>query len=186
MKFNVYTLAVGLAFVGSSAVAALSDENRPAYQKEFDAYVKDLEVIAQTGKAPENPILEADLAKMSSDQKILLTASRQKDADAPLQLAQNDGAKIVNSVEIIRVPEEFRKEYADVYKEEKTISAQSLVESQRVNQQAMINHEPDKITNHLNPFRFLKEVSLSPDPASKKKEAAQTQSLDPMVEAYFR
>ena len=86
---------------------ALSSENRPEYQREYDAYLQDLEVISQTGKAPVNPILEADLAKMSSNEKILLTAPQSADK----RIYAQENAKILNRVEIIRVPEEFQEEY---------------------------------------------------------------------------
>jgi len=184
MKINICMLVAGCLLAGGSSAFALSDENRPEYQKEFDAYLKDLNVIEQTGKAPRNRILESDLAKMSSNQKILLNVPRHNKNQ--VHLAQNEGAKIVNSVEIIRVPEEFRKDYAEVYHEEKTISAQSLVEDERAAQREMIANDADKITNHLNPFRFLKEVALSPEPGSPAQAEKKVETpLDPMVEAYF-
>ena len=182
MKFSRYLLLAGFILTNVNLAWALSDENRPAYQKEYDAYLQDLEIIAETGKAPENPILEADLAKMNSNQKILLTAPKK---DKSMRVAQNEGARIVDSVEIIRVPEEFQKDYADVYQEEKTISAQSLVESQRAEQRALIEAESDKITNHLNPFRFLKEVELSALPSKTKMMEKKNTEKNPMVEAYF-
>lgn len=182
MKFTRYLLLAGVILMSGNFAWALSDENRPAYQQEYDAYLQDLEVIAETGKAPENHILKADLAKMNSNQKILLTASKK---DETLKVAQNDGARIVDSVEIIRVPEEFQKDYVDVYQEEKTISAQSLVETQRAEQKAIISRESDKITNHLNPFRFLKEVKLSSEPTKIKKVDKKEEINDPMAKAYF-
>ena len=129
MKFGICLIGMGLLLGSSSVALALSDENRPEYQKEYDAYLRDLEVIARTGKAPANPDLDADLAKMNSNNKIMLTAP-QKKASNELLFVQNNDAQIMSSVEVIRVPEEFRDEYHEVYKEEKkTISTQSFVEA---------------------------------------------------------
>ena len=176
-KFCICVVVSMFAMIGK--VSALSDENRPEYQKEFDAYLKDLDIISQTGNAPKNPALEADLAKMNSEEKILLTAI----ANTKVKTVQNN-AEIMHSVEVIRVPEEFREQYADVYKEQnKTISAQSLVEA-RYDEQKKIAKDDSalKVSSHVNPFRFLKEVEL--DPLSGK-YGGNSFSLDPMVDAYF-
>lgn len=42
----------------------------PKYKQEYDAYVKDLKVIAETGKAPTNPELEKDLEKLNSEDRL--------------------------------------------------------------------------------------------------------------------
>ena len=42
--------------------------DKPAYQKAYDNYLKDLEVIAETGKAPDNEALYDDLRQMDSDE----------------------------------------------------------------------------------------------------------------------
>ena len=179
LKFGVFLTAVILMTTGR--VWALSDENRPEYQKEFDAYLRDLDAISQTGKALKNPSLEADLAKMNSDEKILLTAPSKN--ESKVQFAQNK-AEIMNSVEAIRVPEEFRQEYADVYKEEnQTISAQSLVDVQReVHKKISLDNSALKVAAHINPFRFLKEIPLTPAPREYNTIEL---PLNPMVGAYF-
>ena len=182
MKIHVGLLIASFLLLTKTAYA-LSDQNRPEYKKEFDAYLSDLAIIAQTGKAPKNIILEEDLAKMSSNERIQLTVPKKKPLDDSMMFAQNQDAQIVNSVEIIRVPKEFQKEYADVYQEEKqTISAQSLIDTETLsqNQEDML---AIKIANHINPFRFLREVELTPLPSEVKTTA--TQSNDPMVNAYF-
>lgn len=194
MKFVVGTVIV-LGIIASFPSWAQEPDNRPEYQKEYDAYMHDLEIIAKTGKAPENPGLEADLAKMDSEDKIRLTAQKpemttlEKSAQAeirPMIFAQLDAgrAEIVNSVEIIRVPEEFRQQYADVYKEEnKTVSAQSLAARQSsMQQQLIIDDSTAKVASHLNPFRFLKEVQLSPVAGEY---GTKELPLNPMVNAYF-
>ena len=179
LKFSVVLAAIIL--MTGEQVWALSNENRPEYQKEFDAYLRDLDVISQTGKAPKNQSLEADLAKMSSNEKILLTAPSKMQVNG--KFAQSN-AEIMDSVEVIRVPEEFRQEYADVYKEEnKTISAQSLVEAQReVHKKISGDGAALKVATHLNPFRFLKEIPLTPLP--QEYDTIQL-PLNPMVSAYF-
>lgn len=184
MRFGIYLLGMGLLLASCPTAMALSDENRPEYQKEYDAYLRDLSVIAQYGKAPDNPDLNADLAKMNSNDKIMLTAP-QKRASAEIILAQNEGAQIVNSVEIIRVPEEFREEYHEVYKEEtKTISTQSLVEANKMLKKGIAeNPQVLDIADHINPFRFLAEVPLSPIKGEKQQAAKVAEN--PMVDAYF-
>lgn len=183
MKNHLWLFVMGLLFMAETAYA-LSDDNRPEYKKEFDAYVADLNIIAQTGKAPRNPDLEADLAKMNSNERILLTASRNKSSDKAVLMAQDQNAQIVNSVEIIRVPEEFQKEYANVYKEEKqTVSAKSLVGVPPSPNFAQQQDPASKILNHINPFRFLKEVALTPLP--KGIQVKNVQANNPMVDAYF-
>lgn len=174
--------------------AVRAEDNRPEYQKEYESYMRDLKIIAQTGKAPKNPELEADLAKMDSEEKICLTAAKAENIVVgnraeiqPLvfaQLEDAERAEIVNRVEIIRVPEEFRQQYADVYKEEnETISAQSLAERQSSMQKEMIiDDSTAKVAAHLNPFRFLKETKLSPLPGEY---GTKELPLNPMVNAYF-
>ena len=168
---------------------ALSDENRPEYQQEYDAYLQDLEVIAQTGKAPANPDLEADLAKMSSNDKILLTtsaivssssslssplslSSSSSSSSEPLKeeiLAEND-AQILNKVEIIRVPEEFQEEYADIYREEKGIlKTPSLVKDTK-----KLSDKEAKVSEHQNPFQDKNNVKNVEDASD-----------DSMFNAYF-
>ena len=183
MKYGIYLFGMGLLLGSSSVALALSDENRPEYQKEYDAYLRDLEVIARTGKAPVNPDLDADLAKMNSNNKIMLTAP-QKKASAELLLVQNSDAQIMDSVEVIRVPEEFRDEYHEVYKEEKkTISTQSFVEAdQKLKKTIAENPKVIDIADHVNPFRFLAEVPLSP---LKKEKVVVTEAANPLVGAYF-
>ena len=183
MKFGIYLLGMGLLLGSSSVALALSDENRPEYQKEYDAYLRDLEVIARTGKAPVNSDLDADLAKMNSNNKIMLTAP-QKRASDELLFVQNNDAQIMSSVEVIRVPEEFRDEYHEVYKEEKkTISTQSFVEAdQKLKKTIAENPKVIDIADHVNPFRFLAEVPLSP---LKKEKAVATGAVNPLVGAYF-
>ena len=42
----------------------------PGYKQKYDDYIKDLKVIGETGKIPENKRLDADLAKMNSEERI--------------------------------------------------------------------------------------------------------------------
>lgn len=50
---------------------AVKPENtEPKYKQEYDAYVKDLEAIAETGEAPANPELKKDLEKMNSEERL--------------------------------------------------------------------------------------------------------------------
>ena len=44
----------------------------PNYKKKYDAYVNDLKIIAETGKAPENKQLQQDLAKMNSNERFVV------------------------------------------------------------------------------------------------------------------
>jgi len=74
MNLRCGMLVIAVLTVMVDIAWALSEDGRPEYKKEYDAYMQDLEVIAQTGRAPRNIKLEDDLAKMSSDAKILLTA----------------------------------------------------------------------------------------------------------------
>jgi len=182
MNLRCGMLVIAVLTVMVDIAWALSEDGRPEYKKEYDAYMQDLEVIAQTGRAPRNIKLEDDLAKMSSDAKILLTAPLNSQIPH-INLAEND-VEIINSVEIIRVPEEFRKHYADVYKEEaKTISAHSLVDVQDdMRKNAMIEDMTMKIADHINPFRFLKEVELSKLSGEYGKDDL---PINPMVGAYF-
>lgn len=177
VKFSVLIIVSMVVMLGQAM--ALSNQNRPEYKKEFDAYLRDLDIIAQTGKAPQNPILEADLAKMSSEEKITLTAL----ANTNIKTVQNN-AKIVHSVEIIRVPEEFREQYAEMLKEQnKTISAQSLVDVRHDEQKRIArDNSAAKVAMHINPFRFLKEVELS---SGNGESGAKGSYQNRMVEAYF-
>ena len=192
MKFNFFTFLF-LACCVSGNVWALSEDQRPDYQKEYDAYLKDLQVIEQKGYAPKNSVLEDDLAKMSSEERIRLTHpfsySFDTKSSEQLKMAENDSgtvqapkndAEIVNRVEIIRVPEEFREQYAKVYAEEtKHISAQSLARDQEAERQKALEDEDAlKVAEHDNPFRLLKEKSLETTVPAKKK--------DSVTKAYFK
>ena len=44
----------------------------PDYKQKYDAYVNDLKIIAETGKAPENKQLQQDLAKMNSNERFVV------------------------------------------------------------------------------------------------------------------
>lgn len=46
--------------------------NTPVYQRNYTQYSKDLEQISKTGEIPPNAELENDLAKMNSEQRIVL------------------------------------------------------------------------------------------------------------------
>lgn len=164
IKSGMFMLSMFCGFVGQAF--AVSDENRPEYQKEYDAYLRDLEVIAQTGKAPANPDLEADLAKMSSNDKILLTVPGVPSEEA--LWAEND-AKILNKVEVIHVPEEFREEYADIYREERGI----LTTPSLVKEVKPMDEKEAKVSEHQNPFQM------------KTKPQDDKSSDDSLVNAYF-
>lgn len=181
MKIWISLLMIG-GILTAGQVLAQETEGRPEYQKEYESYLRDLDILAQTGKAPENPDLEADLRKMNSDEKILLTAP-DKEARRRLFFAQSS-AEIVDSVEIIRVPKEFRRQYKDVYKEEKKeISTQSVAEEQQnIKKKILIDESAMKVAGHQNPFRFLKEVPLSP---LRGEYGTKELPLNPMVDAYF-
>lgn len=191
---GVWSVVTALVLTSSMNVGAVETENRPEYQKEYEAYMHDLAVIAQTGKAPENPNLAADLAKMSSEKKIRLTAatdnepvlfSARMQSLAPMAFAQmSSEAEIVNSVEIIRVPEEFRNQYSDVYGEQKKmISTQDVADAQRgMRQFAAHDEKAERLASHINPFRFLKEIPLTP---LKQEGETERRSYNPMVDAYF-
>lgn len=178
MKYGILTAALVLCQVPEVCAAVFAEDNRPEYQREYEAYLNDLQVIAETGAAPRNEGLEADLAKMDSDKRILLTAP----AGQGVKTAQNS-AKIVNSVEIIRIPEEFRQEYADVYKEEKkTISAHSLsVEQNKKRLQYLEETPAQKVAGHINPFQFLQETPLTEQGSQPRLSIA----ARPDVEVYF-
>lgn len=45
----------------------------PEYKQKYEDYLNSLREIKETGKALDNPRLEADLAKMNSDEKIVIT-----------------------------------------------------------------------------------------------------------------
>lgn len=47
----------------------------PEYKQKYDDYINDLKVIAETGKAPENKRLNDDLAKMNSNDRIIVDAN---------------------------------------------------------------------------------------------------------------
>lgn len=188
MNFQLNLTIISSLFFVSFSAFALSDDNRPEYQKEYEAYMRDLGVIAQTGKAPKNIKLEADLAKMDSNEKIRLTVHEPVKTSEikvrmpnSVRLAQLDSkAEIVNTVEVIRIPEEFKKEYASLYEE--AISAQDLAEQQNFQRKRIIDEDAMKIADHINPFRFLKEVKLSPLPGEY---GTKELPLNPMVNAYF-
>lgn len=44
----------------------------PQYKQKFDEYMKDLEYIGQTGRAPSNEGLLRDLGKMGSNERVLV------------------------------------------------------------------------------------------------------------------
>lgn len=189
MSFRFCMVSICCLLFSFSAVA-LVDDNRPEYQKEYDAYMRDLAIIAQTGKAPKNLNLEADLAKMDSNEKIRLTSRNSDntivetanfyDKKAIVTAQLNTKAEVVNSVEIIRVPEEFKNKYSEVYNA--AISTQDLADSQKMQNKKLIDEDAMKIADHINPFRFLSEVDLSPltgDYGTKELP------LNPMVSAYF-
>ena len=175
-----------LSLLTGGEVLALSDDNRPDYQKEYDAYLRDLAVIAETGRAPENPDLEADLQKMSSNDKILLNVK--KKVSNSLIFAQNipeSRARIVDSVEIIRVPEEFRSQYDDSAAEKnKLLSTQDVADAQRNVQRDFIEGVTTKaVAKHENPFRLLKEVEMSD--VEKKTSNVGAKVKDDLTAAYF-
>jgi len=109
------------------------------------------------------------LAKMSSNEKILLTAPQ----SAGKQIYAQENAKILNRVEIIRVPEEFQEEYDKLYKgENKTVASQSVVESEEEPKKVEPKDETEQIVSeHKNPFQH-----------SKKQESV---GEDTVVDAYF-
>ena len=197
MKFNFFMGLMAACCLSESALA-LSEDSRPDYQKEYDAYLQDLLFIEQKGYAPKNSVLDDDLAKMNSEERIRLTHpashSFYKNSSNQLKLAENDtdkeqaqksNAEVVDRVEIIRVPEEFREKYADVYAEEtKHISTQSLVKQQDENRQkALEDEELLKIAEHDNPFRLLKESELETDLSSLKHHSPKVNSV---ADAYFQ
>ncbi len=178
MKYGILTAALVLCLAPEVSAAVFAEDTRPEYQREYEAYLNDLQIIAETGVAPKNEGLEADLAKMDSDKRILLTAA----ALPGIKTARNS-AKIVNSVEIIRIPEEFRQEYADVYKEEnKTISTPSLSVEQNAKRLQFLEETPaQKVAGHVNPFQFLQETPLT-EQGSQPRISVATR---PDVEVYF-
>jgi len=186
MSFKFSVIGIWCVLFSFSAVASF-DDKRPEYQKEYDAYMRDLAIIAQTGKAPKNLKLEADLAKMDSDEKIRLTSRKPDNTRMEsAKLSRNDiivtaqistEAEVVNSIEIIRIPEEFRDNYSD-----SIISAQDLADSQKSKKKIIIDEDTMKVADHINPFRFLSEVKLSPLSGDY---GTQELPLNPMVNAYF-
>ena len=186
MKIKISIIGLFISLMIGSQAMALSDDNRPDYQKEYDAYIQDLAVIAETGRAPANPDLEADLQKMSSNDKILLNIK--KKAENLLLYAQNasaDKAQIVDSVEIIRVPQEFRSQYDEATGEkDEKISTQDVVEAQNSAKRDFIEDvSTKKVANHVNPFRLLKEVEMS---GEKEKETNRVSEIkDDLTKAYF-
>ena len=164
------------------AASALSDDNRPDYQKEYDAYLKDLEVIAETGQAPKNLDLEADLRKMDSNEKILLNV--EKKAANAVYYAQNstsNKATIVDRVELVRIPKEYREKYDGLsQKNEAKLSTQDVAEDQMNAEKNLIDEVSSKqVAHHQNPFRFLKEVEMS------DKHSLSARQKNELVGAYF-
>lgn len=47
-------------------------ENTPEYQQKYDDYIKDLQKIATTGQYPENKTLNDELAKMNSNERMIV------------------------------------------------------------------------------------------------------------------
>ena len=162
---------------------AMSLDDTPAYQKEYDLYLQDLGIIEQTGKAPENPDLEADLAKMDSNERIRLTASRFSSssslsfAQMKEQIIRND-AEVLSKVEIIRVPEEFRDMYADIYRLQLEQFEGMLTKEEQEALNRLRGGSNFDVAEHENPF---KEVSSQTDIAAP----ASSDAADPMVNAYF-
>lgn len=204
MSFKFFICLFLASFLSENALA-LSGDQRPDYQKEYDAYLHDLQFIEKKGYAPKNSILEDDLAKMSSEDRIRLTSPFKKktqsesavlsDEEGQLKIADNEHdkdiapkkkAEIVKRVEIIRVPEEFREQYADIYAEEtKHISSQSLVEEQEANRKKVLeDRNAAKVAEHDNPFRLLKEKELETKPFSVKNNSEA--AADSMTRAYFQ
>ena len=209
MKISFFIKMFIVVFMAENAMA-LSDDLRPDYQKEYEAYLHDLQILEQKGYAPQNSVLEDDLAKMSSERRIRLTPSVSEsqqrkshdkssglarkvfDKGGILKLAQNNvnrlnnisDAEIVNQVEIIRVPEEFREQYADVYAEEtRRISAKDILKQQEENQQKILDDEEAlKIADHKNPFRLLKESEFDTEEVVE----SQKSDRDLLTNAYFQ
>lgn len=177
-KIGLNTLL--LMACGQAWAVALDD--KPVYQTEYELYLQDLGIIEQTGKAPENQELEADLAKMDSNERIRLTASRF--SSTPMMFAQVqysaplNSAEVLNKVEVIRVPEEFREMYADIYQQQLEQQGDGLTKEEQEALNRLRGGASFDVVDHQNPF---KEVSspkstavISPD-----------NSEDPMVNAYF-
>ena len=109
-----------------SSAPVTKEEETPKYKQEYDAYLKDLSVIAQTGKAPYNGDLEADLSTLSDDTRLEVSEegkisphSSNEELINPMALAQvlpaqtpanvSTEAKIIDSVEVINLPETLQK-----------------------------------------------------------------------------
>ena len=90
-------LAVGLAFSfscraeqttseeeyarqGTDAAAALLAKfdamEKPKFQQAYDDYLKDLEIIAETGRAADNPELYKDLLEMNSEEEVVYSRTK--------------------------------------------------------------------------------------------------------------
>lgn len=53
-----------------------SEADKPKYQKAYDDYLKDLEVIRKTGTAPDNEDLYSDLREMNSEERVIYSESK--------------------------------------------------------------------------------------------------------------
>ena len=107
-----------------SSAPVTKEEETPKYKQEYEAYLKDLNVIAQTGKAPHNSDLEADLSTMSDDIRLEVSEegkisphSSNEELINPMAFAQvlptqaplnvNTEAQIIDKVEVINIPEDL-------------------------------------------------------------------------------
>lgn len=104
-----------------------SAENTPKYKQEYDAYLQDLNSIALTGKAPNNPELNKDLSALSNDTRINVNNSGMfepqsfnKYDNTSFTLVQNmpdrqpalvsSDAKIIDTVEVLNIPKSLKKQ----------------------------------------------------------------------------
>ena len=96
-----------------------SDET-PKYKQEYDAYLKDLEVIAQTGVAPKNYELQNDLAAFSDDKRFTLNDDGQIPPQRPLNpmasarilpdnTSEKTNAVVVDAIEVVNIPKSLQK-----------------------------------------------------------------------------
>lgn len=103
-----------------------TSEKKPKYTQEYDAYLKDLNTIAQTGKAPYNSELDNDLSALADDSRIDIKNSRSfspqsfnKLQDNSLVVAQafpetqpalvTSDTKIIDTVEVLNIPKSLQK-----------------------------------------------------------------------------
>lgn len=103
-----------------------NDEETPKYKQEYNAYLEDLNTIAQTGQAPKNIDLENDLSALSNDARldvndngIISPQTNKQELINPMAFAQvlptqqalsvTSDAEIIDSVEVINLPESLKK-----------------------------------------------------------------------------